>query len=497
VAAQITLNRKLADGLYRESFGAFAYAAYSVVNSHESLLENWHIDCLCYRLELMARFHNGEPLPANFSERDLKRLVINLPPRSLKSYIVSVAWIAWLFGRDPSLEIICASYAEDLAKKFSRDCRRLMESKFYNRIFPSTRINPRKSTETEFEIVGGGCRVATSVGGTLTGRGAHVLIVDDPSKAGDVTSETALQSANEWFQNTALSRLNNQKSIVLVVQQRIHADDLSGILLESDWPGLIMPAIAVEGAEYLTGDGQTYHRSEGELLQVSRDSLQALEETKRSIGSKTFSAQYQQNPTPPAGNMIKPAWIGRYKSSRDRQHFDAVVLCCDPAGKAGPTNDYTAIAAIGIAEKCFHLLEVGRGHWTVLEMEFHIRSWADRWDPSHVLVEDTSTGMGLIQLLREKTHLPVIGRRPKFSKEARLTQHQGHFEAGRVILPVEASWLAEFEAELLAFPNGRHDDQVDALLLFLDWFFESGQHLMPPKFVMPFFFSWPSCIPGS
>jgi predicted phage terminase large subunit-like protein len=492
------LNRKLADVLYRESFGAFTYAAYSIVNSHESLVENWHIDCLCYRLELMARFHAGEPPPANFTEFDLKRLVINLPPRSLKSYIVSVAWIAWLLGRDPSLEIICASYAEDLAKKFSRDCRRLMESKFYSRVFPTTRINPRKSTETEFEIVGGGYRIATSVGGTLTGRGAHVLIVDDPSKASDVTSETALGSANEWFRNTALSRLNSQrKSIVVVVQQRIHADDLSGTLLESGWPSLIMPAIAVEGVDYLTGDGETYHRPEGELLQVGRDSLDALEETKRSIGSIIFTAQYQQNPTPPDGNMIKGAWLRRYNSGSDRHQFDVVVLCCDPAGKAGPTNDYTAIVAVGIAENSFHVLEVGRGHWTVLEMESHIRSWADRWNPSQVLIEDTSTGMGLIQLLRERTHLPVIGRRSKFSKEARLTHHQGHFEAGRIVLPVEAPWLADFEAELMAFPNGRHDDQVDALLLFLDWFFESGQYLMPMKFVMPIVFGRPRCIPGS
>jgi predicted phage terminase large subunit-like protein len=467
------------------------------VNSHEPLVENWHIDCLCYRLELMARLQAGEPLPANFTERELKRLVINLPPRSLKSYIVSVAWVAWLLGRDASLEIICASYAEDLAKKFSRDCRRLMESKFYRRVFPATKINPRKSTETEFEIVAGGSRIATSVGGVLTGRGAHVLIVDDPTKAGDAMSETALESANEWFRNTALNRLNSQqKAIVLVVQQRIHANDLSGTLIESGWPGLIMPAIAVEAADYVCGDGITYRRPEGELLQVSRDSLGALEETKRSIGSKTFSAQYQQNPTPADGNMIKPAWLGRYESGRDRYHFDAVVLCCDPAGKAGPTNDSTAIAAIGIAEKSFYVLEAGRGHWTVLEMDYHIRSWAYRWAPSHILIEDTSTGMGLIQLLRERTHLPVIGRRPKFSKDARLTQHQGHFEAGRVILPVEASWLADFEAELLAFPNGRHDDQIDTLLLFLDWFFESGQYLMPMKFVMPIVFGTPRCIPG-
>jgi hypothetical protein len=107
------------------------------------------------------------------------RLIVNLPPRSLKSYLVSVAWVAWLLGRKPSLRIICASYSEELAHKFSRDCRALMESRFYKRVFP-TRLNPKKSTETEFETTKRGSRLATSVGGTLTGRGGDVFIIDDP-----------------------------------------------------------------------------------------------------------------------------------------------------------------------------------------------------------------------------------------------------------------------------------------------------------------------------
>jgi hypothetical protein len=112
-----------------------------------------------------------------------KRLVVNLPPRSLKSFLVSVAWVAWCLGRNPSLQIVCASYAEELANKFSRDCRALMESPFYKRLFTQTRINPRKSTEAEFETTKRGSRLATSVGGILTGRGADILLVDDPTKA--------------------------------------------------------------------------------------------------------------------------------------------------------------------------------------------------------------------------------------------------------------------------------------------------------------------------
>ena len=138
-----------------------------------------------------------------------KRLILNLPPRTLKSFIASVALPAWLLGRNPSTRIICASYSDELSTKFSRDCRALLETPFYKRVFPGTKLNPRKASEGEFETTKRGYRLATSVGGTLTGRGGEVLIVDDPIKANDAESEVARKAAIEWFRNTALSRLDD------------------------------------------------------------------------------------------------------------------------------------------------------------------------------------------------------------------------------------------------------------------------------------------------
>src|SRR5713101_9194375 len=205
----MTIDRKIADALYRNHLGAFAYAAFEAVNPGQSLIPNWHIDCLCYQLERMV------------TSDSTNRLVLNLPPRTLKSFIVSVCLPAWLLGRNPGSRIICASYAEDLANKFSRDCRALMESPFYKRVF-RTRLNPKKSTEGEFETTRRGSRLATSVGGTLTGRGGDILIVDDPTKAKDATSETALSAAVDWFRGTALSRLDDpQKSKIFVTMQRL------------------------------------------------------------------------------------------------------------------------------------------------------------------------------------------------------------------------------------------------------------------------------------
>jgi predicted phage terminase large subunit-like protein len=462
------IDRKLADAIYRGHFGAFVYSAFEALNPGQRLVPNWHIDAICYCIQQMV------------GGLSRKRLVLNLPPRSLKSFVVSVCLPAWLLGRNPGTRIICASYSQDLSDKFSRDCRALLDTPFYKRVFPRTRLNPRKTSEGEFETTRRGYRLATSVGGTLTGRGGDVLIIDDPIKANDANSEVALTGAIDWFRNTALSRMDNpRESLIVATMQRLHVDDLSGILIEQGWPHLAIPAIATESIDYVIGEDEIYHRPVGQLLQPDRDSSEALEEIKREIGSRIFSAQFQQNPTPGDGNMIKSSWLVRYETLPEPRKFRRIVMSCDPAGKAGAHNDYTAIVIIGIDQKLLHVLHVARGHWTVMQMKEQINSLKTEWKADLVIVEDTSSGMGLIQLLREQPNLSVRGRHPKSDKETRMCNHQGRFEAGRILLPKEAAWLADFEGELFAFPHGRHDDQVDALLQFLDWFSENESRINP------------------
>jgi predicted phage terminase large subunit-like protein len=455
----MNLDRKVADTVYRNNFGAFAYAAFMELNPGTRLIANWHIDAVCHQMQEMVM------------GRSRRRLVLNLPPRTLKSFLVSVCLPAWILGRNPAAKIICASYSEDLANKFSRDCRALFETPFYKRVFPRTRLNPKKATEAEFETTQRGYRLATSVGGTLTGRGGDVLIIDDPIKANDAYSQVALQGANDWFRTTALSRLDDQqKSLVIVTMQRLHVDDLSGILIEQGWPALVIPAIAPEPAEYVISESEVYRRPAGQLLQPDRDTMEAMDELKRQVGSHVFAAQYQQNPTPPDGNMIKSAWLGRYEACPDRMKFRNVVLSCDPGGKPGINNDYTAIVIVGFDHRMnAQVLHAARGHWSVLQMREQILALARKWRADPILVEDTSTGMGLIQLVQEHRSLNVIGRRPKYDKETRMARQRGRFEAGRVLLPKEAPWLPDFESELFAFPSGRYDDLVDALLQALEW----------------------------
>ena len=218
----------------------------------------------------------------------------------------------------------------------------------------------------------------------MTGRGGDILVIDDPIKANDADSEIALTGANDWFHNTALSRLNSPKSLVFVVMQRLHQRDLSGTLIEKGWPSLIFPAIAIETQHYVINKDETYTRRKGELLQPERDTPEDMDAKRHDIGTRLWEAQHQQNPTPADGNIIKAAWLPRYDFSPAERKFRRTVLSCDPAGKAGPDADYSAITICGFDDKEIYILRVSRGHWRVRKMFDRIKALALEWnvDPS-------------------------------------------------------------------------------------------------------------------
>ena len=246
---------------------------------------------------------------------EIRRLIINMPPRSLKSIAASVAFPAFVLGHDPSRRIICVSYSGDLAKKHSNDFRAVLESPWYRSAFPTTRIGPFKNSETEIELTARGFRLATSVGGTLTGRGGEIIVIDDPLKPDDALSETKRSAANQWFTNTLLSRLDDKRTgAIVVVMQRVHIDDLTGFLLaqSDEWEVLSLPAVADSDEIIPLSAERTYRRQSGEALSPEREPLHVLEALKLQIGSDAFSAQYQQAPAPPGGAMVKRHWIKRY-----------------------------------------------------------------------------------------------------------------------------------------------------------------------------------------
>jgi predicted phage terminase large subunit-like protein len=409
--------------------------------------------------------------------RGPKRLIICLPPRSLKSITVSVAAVAWLLGLDPTRQIICASYGQDLADKHARDTRTIIMNSFYRRVFPGTRLSPQKLSVNDFETTRRGCRMATSVGGVLTGRGGDVLIVDDPLKPADALSEAQRSAVNDWFDNTLLSRLNSKKDgIIILVMQRLHQDDLVGHLLASagDWDVLSFPAIAEveERHEVRTVFGPSlYERKVGEVLDPGRESLETLLAIKQLIGSYNFASQYQQDPAPVGGAMVLQDWLQYYDSTAPLPRFSTILQSWDTANKSGELNDYSVCITLGVYDGKFYLLDVFREKLIYPDLKRKVIELAEKHKTRVVLIEDRASGTQLIQDLKGSGHYKIqpYSPPPQTDKKMRLYTQTPVFEAGKVLLPSTAPWLAQYVRELTTFPGAKFDDQVDATTQALDY----------------------------
>ncbi len=450
--------QKQLNAALRHDFPSFIRKTFQTISPGDDYLENWHIDCLAWRLEQCRR---GE----------IKRLIVTLPPRHLKSICTSVAFVAWLLGKDPTCKVICASYGQDLSNKHARDTRFVMQSDWYKRAFPKTRLSRKKSTEGEMETTRKGVRYATSVGGSLTGRGGNVIIVDDPIKPTDATSEAERTGVNEWFDNTLYSRLNNKvEDVIIVVMQRVHEDDLVGHILDKDdWTVVNIPAIAEEDQVYEIGDDEVHERLAGDILHPAREDQAALDVIRRNLGSYNFSAQYQQCPVPLDGNLVKWGWFRRYDVLPERSEFDLIVQSWDTASGSDELNDYSVCTTWGVIGSDYYLIDVVRERLEYPKLKRRVVNEARKHDADTVLIERAGSGISLVQDLRMEGNLRPLAIRPHRDKITRMAAQSAKIEAGHVLIPDSASWLDDFQHEILAFPNGRHDDQVDSLSQALRW----------------------------
>jgi predicted phage terminase large subunit-like protein len=448
----VTSDARLLRALLRRNFNAFVEKAFATLAPGQAFVPGWYLRAIGWQLERVRR---GE----------VRRLIVNLPPRSMKSIMTSVAFPAFLLGHDPAQRIICVSYSGDLARKHANDFRALMEAPWYRSLFPGARIG-RKDSETEIELTARGFRLATSVGGTLTGRGAQLLVIDDPLKPEDALSEARRNGANEWFRTTLMSRLDDKRTgAIVIVMQRVHTDDLTGFVLSlsDDWTVLSLPAIAEIDEEIQLSPVETYSRKAGEVLAPEREPLCVLEALRQQLGSDAFSAQYQQDPAPPGGAMIKRAWVRRYDElplERDRL---MVLQSWDTASKGGPENDFSVCTTwLMTRDRRFFLLDVYRARLGYPSLKAAAVTLAARFKARRVLIEDAAAGTSLAQELKRQVS-GVVAIRPERDKVSRMAVASAKFEAGQVLLPRRAPWLAEFEAELFSFPGVRHDDQCDSV----------------------------------
>jgi len=452
-------DRALLDAILHHDLAAFIQRSFQTVVPGQRYLPNWHIEAVAHHLE---RCRKGE----------IRRLILTVPPRNLKSICASVAFPAFALGHDPTLRIVCASYAQDLTVKHARDCRAVIESAWYRRLFPRTRLDPHKNTESEFETTAKGYRLGTSVGGTLTGRGGNLIIIDDPMKPAEAMSETRRAAVAHWYDATLSSRLDRKaEDGIVLVMQRLHVDDLVGHVLEKGegWTHLDLPAIADVAQEIAIGKGTVYRRVSGELLHLEREPIAVLNELKAAMGSQAFSAQYQQRPVPPGGALIRWAWFRTYSREPEWHSGDRIVQSWDTASKASAANDFSVCTTWGIRDKEYYLLDVLRKQLEYPELRRRVLSHAEARRATTVLIEDAGPGTPLIQELQREGRLRPIARRPEGDKIVRMEAQSALIEAGRVWVPEAASWLGDFQLEMLAFPRGRHDDQVDSVSQFLEW----------------------------
>ena len=268
------ISHDVFDAILREDLYSFTRGVFPLVSTSGPFLPNWHIQAMAYVLNQVRR-------------GTIKRLLITVPPRYLKSICASVAFPAYVLGHDPTARIICVSYSEALARAHANDFRAVVGWDRYQRMFPASRISPLKDTETEVKTTARGFRYATSVGGTLTGRGGNFLIIHDPQKSQDAHSEAARTATEQWFYHTLYPRLDSKvDGAIVVVMQRLHEDDLVGKLLKDPgWTHLNLPAIAEKPQRILIGPDQYYYRAVGDVLQPEREPRSSLEQTRLGMGS--------------------------------------------------------------------------------------------------------------------------------------------------------------------------------------------------------------------
>jgi predicted phage terminase large subunit-like protein len=440
----------------RLRFDIFMERAYNVLNPGTPLLWNWHLEALSFKLQQVA-------------EGKIRRLIINIPPRSLKSVCASIAFPAWLLGCNPAKRIICVSYSQDLARMFSLQTRQLMKSEMYKDVFPNTVISEEKDTESFFRTTQHGQLLATSVGGTLTGQGGDILILDDPLKAEDARSDTKRTAVNDWYRSTALSRLDDPKSgAIIVVMQRLHLDDLTAFLLEQQgWEVLRLPAIADITRTYELYDGAIRTFEAGELLHRDRLGEKELKELKASLGTAQFEAQYLQSPVPGGGNVFHWDWFKYLDEASALGEYEYVVQSWDIATTQSATSNYSACTTWGITGDRSVLIDVHRVKLEFVPLIREVERLDEKFQPDVIVIETSGVGINVYQQARATIGDYVLSVSPAKGKLERAEGVTPLIEAGNVLLPPHAPWLVALREEVRAFPAGKHDDQVDSMVQFL------------------------------
>lgn len=438
----------------------FVRQAWSVVENGTPLKEGWHMEAICDHLEAV---HYGE----------INRLLINIPPGTMKSTLVNVFFPAWEWARGyKHYKYLTAAHEQSLSIRDNLKMRKLIESDWFQDLW-GIRFRADQNQKTYFENVDGGFRQATAVG-SMTGKRGHRVIWDDPQSVEGSHSDKSRETAIRVFRETLPSRLIDPvDSAIIIVMQRLHEHDVSGEILEGDYEyvHLCLPMEYEPDRKCKTIIGFEDPRTEeGELLFPERFPREVVERDKKAMGSYAVAGQLQQRPAPKGGGIFREAWWRYYKVLPKMRYR---VIYGDTANKTGKENDYTVFQCWGMGiDNNLYLIDLIRGKWEAPELLVRAKTFWNKHRHGDGFtgalrsfkIEDKASGTGLIQTLKKEHGVPVEGIQRDTDKVTRAYDVVPQVEAGFVYLPEDAIFLSDLISELSQFPNASHDDQVDPLM---------------------------------
>ena len=455
----------------------FTKASWSSIEPGVEFQNNWHIDAISEHLQAVV-------------DGDIKRLIINVPPRHMKSISVAVVLPAWTWTRQPEKKFLYASYASSLSIRDSVKCRRLLDSRWYKSHFgDSFQLTSDQNQKQRFENDKTGARIATSVDGALTGEGGDIIVVDDPHNVRESESATVRESVLDWWDQAMQTRLNDPKTgAFIIIMQRVHEKDLTGHILANqydEWDHLCLPARYEIGHPTPTRSSLGFsdpRTKEGDLLWEKRIDEKTLVNIEKSLGSYASAGQLQQRPMPKGGGILKAEWWMPYESP-DLPDIEYVLQSYDTAYSTKEKTSYSARTTWGVFRKN------GQINALVLEMWYdrvpypELRKLAQEayedYEPDAVLIEKKASGQSLLQDLR-MAGVPVIEYLPDRDKEARAHASSALLEDGRIWYPSNKKWCKDLIDICASFPDTDNDDIVDTctqawLRLRKGWFVSHSQ----------------------
>lgn len=456
------------------SLDSFIQQAWSVIEPGTTYIDNWHI-------QLIAEYLHA------VNDGDILRLIINIPPRFMKSIEATVCFPVWTWTKHPERRFIKVSYSDTLSRKHNILSRDIINSPWYQQNWGDKfTLKDDVNRQNEFENNHHGMMYSTSVGGAITGTGADIIIIDDPQNPLMANSETERQNSIDFFRNTLQTRLNDPKTgAIIVIMQRLHENDLTGYILSEDlgYTHLCLPAEA-EKKTIITfpKSGKIITREEGEPLNPQRFDKEVLANLKKSMGSLQYAGQFQQVPAPAEGVIFKREWLGNFYSdgaapnTTDIQSWDMAFTKSEGSAKV-------AGFVMGRHKSDIYIKDLINEKMSFTESVAAVRTLTGKWPRARAkVIENKANGPAIVDLLKKEI-AGMVEFNPKGSKEERAISVTPYFEAGNIHFPDPKThpWVHDLIKDLLMFPKGTFKDTTDALVQGILYLMDKPISAPPPK----------------